>query len=306
MDYLRHEPVHACHVALAVELHTCPWCSTLLSPTPCKLALPGQAQDTALPCRLTLCAQAPHSPLSCRTACEHRLSTGCRTAYLLCKLKLGAGQRPAAVPSLKLSRLACTADLRFEDAMASLERCSTSMFQPMELFPLFPEATSPWRAHLPVKPFWGLHPPLTDLPALVRRGLRRQHRLNGASRSSSEAGSSSQDGANRSEEGRSQQVWPFQCCPSAIRMVSVCSPRVVTRGQDILCRPNLNFELTVVCLLRYAQPAADAYRKLGKGSACTCHVIAAGLAAPAGFCDSSAGDSSAGDSCLHALCAAAL
>ena len=178
-----------------------------------------------MPCRPTLCAETPHSPPPCRTACEHRLSP----AHLLFKLKLGAVQHPAAAPFLQLSQLACTADLRFEDAMASLERCSTSMFQPMELFPLFPEATSPWRAHLPVKPFWGLHPPLTDLPALVRRGLRHQHRLNGASRSSSEAGSSSQDGANRSEEGRSQQVRPFQCCPTAIHMVPVCSRCVVKK-----------------------------------------------------------------------------
>ena len=108
--------------------------------------------------------------------------------------------------------------------MATLERCSTSMFQPMELFPLFPEATSPWRAHLPVKPYWGLHQPLTDLPTLVRRGLRRQHRVNGASRSSSETGSSGQDSATQSEVGHSQQVGPFsQDCLTPTHMVCFCS-----------------------------------------------------------------------------------
>ena len=147
--------------------------------------------------------------------------------------------------------------------MAALERCSTSMFQPMELFPLFPEAASPWRAHLPVKPYWGLHQPLTDLPALVRRGLRRQHRLNGASRSSSEAGSSSQDSANQSEVGRSQQVGRFQVCPTAIHRVSLCSSHVAKRSQAIWCWAILQVTLTVDCSLRHAQPAADVFRKLG-------------------------------------------
>ena len=187
-------------------------------------------------CRSPLCAQAPHSPPPCRRACEHRLSTGCCPAQLPVDLKLSAIQRPAALRfQLMLTQLPCIAGLRFEDAMVTLERCSTSMFQPMELFPLFPEATSPWKAHLPVKPYWGLHQPLTDLPALVRRGLRRQHRLNGASRSSSEAGSSGQDSANQSEVGRSQQVGRspqvgrFQVRPTAIHMVSFCSSHVVNK-----------------------------------------------------------------------------
>lgn len=67
------------------------------------------------------------------------------------------------------------AELRFREAMEALQRCSTLVVQPAELFPLFPDETEPWAAAAgsaaPPRPRWGLHRPLTDLRALVRRRL---------------------------------------------------------------------------------------------------------------------------------------
>jgi hypothetical protein len=45
------------------------------------------------------------------------------------------------------------------------------MFQPLELFPLFPDITARWAPLLPCKQYWGLHPPLPDLRVLVRERI---------------------------------------------------------------------------------------------------------------------------------------
>ncbi|KAL3142970.1 hypothetical protein ABBQ38_003253 [Trebouxia sp. C0009 RCD-2024] len=65
-------------------------------------------------------------------------------------------------------------EARFEDAMAVLPRCSLSMFQPMELFPLFPIITAPWADQLPHKQYWGLHPPLPPLDSLLAQEAQQQ------------------------------------------------------------------------------------------------------------------------------------
>eukprot|EP00884_Botryococcus_braunii_P004337 jgi/Botrbrau1/13904/Bobra.0017s0011.1 len=62
-------------------------------------------------------------------------------------------------------------ELRFTEAMAAFLRCSLTLFQPLELFPLFPEVTEPWVGLLPSKQYWGLHEPLVPLPSLVRNRL---------------------------------------------------------------------------------------------------------------------------------------
>ena len=53
--------------------------------------------------------------------------------------------------------------------MRNLLRCSLSLFQPVELFPLFPEVTAPWVDHIPSKQYWGLHAPLSPLHTLLAR-----------------------------------------------------------------------------------------------------------------------------------------
>lgn len=67
-----------------------------------------------------------------------------------------------AMPSARLSWLggggclhthpfalfAGAADCLFEEAAEALERCSPDAFQPVELFPLFPEHTQPWLAQV--------------------------------------------------------------------------------------------------------------------------------------------------------------
>lgn len=62
-------------------------------------------------------------------------------------------------------------ELRFREAMAALLRCSATLFQPLELFPLFPTVTQAWAGLLPSKQYWGLHEPLPPLRSLVRDRL---------------------------------------------------------------------------------------------------------------------------------------
>lgn len=69
-----------------------------------------------------------------------------------------------------------TAELRFEEAMRILPQCSLSLFQPMELFPLFPSITAPWADQLPRKGYWGLHRPLQPLDALLAGQTQPQTR----------------------------------------------------------------------------------------------------------------------------------
>ncbi len=69
-----------------------------------------------------------------------------------------------------------TAELRFEDAMRILPQCSLSLFQPMELFPLFPSVTAPWADQLPRKGYWGMHRPLQPLDALLAGEAQPQTR----------------------------------------------------------------------------------------------------------------------------------
>lgn len=68
------------------------------------------------------------------------------------------------------------AEARFEDAMRILPRCSPSLFQPMELFPLFPGVTALWADQLPHKQYWGLHPPLPPLDSLLANEAQQQSR----------------------------------------------------------------------------------------------------------------------------------
>lgn len=68
------------------------------------------------------------------------------------------------------------AELRFEDAMRILPQCSLSLFQPMELFPLFPSITAPWADQLPRKGYWGMHRPLQPLDALLAGEAQPQTR----------------------------------------------------------------------------------------------------------------------------------
>jgi len=68
------------------------------------------------------------------------------------------------------------AELRFEDAMRILPQCSLSLFQPMELFPLFPSITAPWADQLPRKGYWGMHRPLPPLDALLAGEAQPQTR----------------------------------------------------------------------------------------------------------------------------------
>lgn len=58
--------------------------------------------------------------------------------------------------------------------MAVLPRCSLSLFQPMELFPLFPTVTAPWADQLPRKQHWGLHPALPPLDSLLAHEAQQQ------------------------------------------------------------------------------------------------------------------------------------
>ena len=63
-----------------------------------------------------------------------------------------------------------SAELRFREAVDALLRCSTTTFQPGELFPLFPQYTQPWAARkLHARAHWGICPPLTDLHTLIER-----------------------------------------------------------------------------------------------------------------------------------------
>ncbi len=79
---------------------------------------------------------------------------------------LASGRHAVVVP----------AELRFEDAMRILPQCSLSLFQPMELFPLFPSVTAPWVDQLPRKGYWGMHRPLPPLDALLAGEAQPQTR----------------------------------------------------------------------------------------------------------------------------------
>ena len=68
------------------------------------------------------------------------------------------------------------AELKFDEAMRNLLRCSLSLFQPVELFPLFPTVTAPWADQVPTKQYWGLHQPLTSLQNLLEREEQAQAR----------------------------------------------------------------------------------------------------------------------------------
>lgn len=69
-----------------------------------------------------------------------------------------------------------TAELRFEDSMRLLPQCSLSLFQPMELFPLFPSVTARWADELPRKQYWGMHRPLPSLDTLLATTSQPQTR----------------------------------------------------------------------------------------------------------------------------------
>ena len=58
--------------------------------------------------------------------------------------------------------------------MRILPRSSLSLFQPMELFPLFPDVTAPWADQLPSKQYWGMHPPLPPLQTLLTKETQAQ------------------------------------------------------------------------------------------------------------------------------------
>lgn len=60
--------------------------------------------------------------------------------------------------------------------MRILSRSSLSLFQPMELFPLFPKVTAPWADQLPNKQYWGMHAPLPPLQNLLARAPQPQTR----------------------------------------------------------------------------------------------------------------------------------
>ena len=60
--------------------------------------------------------------------------------------------------------------------MRILPRSSLSLFQPMELFPLFPDVTAPWADQLPSKQYWGMHPPLPPLQTLLTKQTQAQTR----------------------------------------------------------------------------------------------------------------------------------
>ena len=68
------------------------------------------------------------------------------------------------------------AELKFEEAMRNLLCCSLSLFQPVELFPLFPSVIAPWADQVPTKQYWGLHQPLTSLQNLLEREEQAQAR----------------------------------------------------------------------------------------------------------------------------------
>ena len=61
------------------------------------------------------------------------------------------------------------AELRFQEAMVVLRRCSPEPVQPAAFFPLFPGAAAPWAAAAPAPRLWGLHAPLLELHALIAR-----------------------------------------------------------------------------------------------------------------------------------------
>ena len=50
------------------------------------------------------------------------------------------------------------------------------MFQPVELFPLFPTITAPWGDQIPTKQYWGLHQPLPSLQSLLERNPQAETR----------------------------------------------------------------------------------------------------------------------------------
>ncbi|GMH35213.1 hypothetical protein BSKO_03081 [Bryopsis sp. KO-2023] len=66
-------------------------------------------------------------------------------------------------------------ELRWQLGVEALEKCNVDVFQPWELFPLFPEWTAKFMPERSPKEYWGLHTELTDIPTMVKRSaIRRQ------------------------------------------------------------------------------------------------------------------------------------
>lgn len=82
----------------------------------------------------------------------------------------------AADPAQTGQLVLAAAELKFDEAMSNLMHSSLSLFQPIELFPLFPDVTAPWADQIPTKQYWGLHQPLAPLQSLLAREEQAQAR----------------------------------------------------------------------------------------------------------------------------------
>lgn len=115
----------------------------------------------------------------CRGVHEHVHSACSCTAYInaiLGPLLRALAPRHASVTCMQpwcyCIELWCAlpaAELRFQEAMSAMRRCSPAPVQPAALFPLFPGAAAPWAAAAPAPRLWGLHAPLPELHALITR-----------------------------------------------------------------------------------------------------------------------------------------
>ncbi|GAB4818896.1 hypothetical protein N2152v2_005942 [Parachlorella kessleri] len=92
-------------------------------------------------------------------------------ALALIEQGLAQGEGWAEVASAQAA-LCLLHDCLFELAGEALERCSPAVFQPAQLFPLFPHHTQGWLGQAPPQQrYWGLAPPLQSLDALIARRL---------------------------------------------------------------------------------------------------------------------------------------
>ncbi|CAD7698296.1 unnamed protein product [Ostreobium quekettii] len=82
-------------------------------------------------------------------------------------------------------------DFRWREAIECLEHCSIEVFQPCELFPLFPAWTEKWAEQVPLKDYWGLHGGLITLEKMV--GVGRRYSYGGESPSADPVGISSSE-----------------------------------------------------------------------------------------------------------------
>eukprot|EP00873_Tetraselmis_striata_P035276 jgi/Tetstr1/455540/TSEL_042362.t1 len=82
----------------------------------------------------------------------------------------GGGPAPWRDVLLAEAALLQLAELRFEEALASLRRVPLSVLPPAALFPLFPEAARTWLPGVGAV-LWGVAPPLGELGGLVRAAL---------------------------------------------------------------------------------------------------------------------------------------